>query len=88
MKAFLLAFALLALFAKIDGLKVLGVLVFGSKSHFAIGHGIVNSLHKAGHDVTVISPYPQKKPLKNYRDISTAELLKKHQEGKKLKLQR
>jgi glucuronosyltransferase len=81
MKIFLFVFVLLALTAKIDGFKVLGVFAFGSKSHFAIGHGIVESLHKAGHDVTVISPYPQKNPNPNYRNISIAELIKKFEKG-------
>jgi glucuronosyltransferase len=70
----------------IDGFKVLGILPFGSTSHFAIGHGIIKSLHKAGHEVTVISPYPQKKPLDNYRDISIKEVLDAHAEGVSISL--
>lgn len=81
MKSFCRIFTLLALIALIDGFKVLGVLPFGSKSHFAIGNGIVKTLHKAGHDVTVISPYPLKKPLERYRDVSTKELLDAYAKG-------
>lgn len=73
--------ALLALFSQIEGLKVLGILPLGSNSHFAIGQAIVKSLHKAGHDVTVLSPYPQKKPLANFRDISSADVIEKYKKG-------
>lgn len=58
-----------------NGFKVLGVLPFASKSHFAIGHGVVESLLEAGNEVTVISPYPQKNPIKNYTDIDTSSFL-------------
>lgn len=82
MKLLCLAIAFLAFFIQIDGLKVLGILPFGSNSHFAIGQAIVKSLHTAGHKVTVISPYPQKKPLERWSDIATEEILKKFQKGK------
>lgn len=66
----------------IQGFKVLGILPFGSKSHFAIGHSIVESLLNAGHSVTVISPYPQKKPIKNYTDIDVSPMLEAFKNGK------
>ena len=80
MKKYYLVFASLAIFSQVDGFKVLGVLPFGSKSHFAIGNSILKALHKAGHEVTVISPYPQK----TFRDISTTEVLEKQQKGKNI----
>jgi hypothetical protein len=81
MKLFIFFFSILALAISTHGFKVLGVLPFGSNSHFAIGGSIMKALHKAGHEVTVISPYPQKKPLERYRDISTVDILKKQVEG-------
>ena len=81
MKVVCLLFALVALSLQVNGYKVLAVLPFGASSHFAIGHAIVKSLHGAGHDVTVISPYPQKKPLQNYTDISTVEIAEKTKDG-------
>lgn len=30
----------------------------------------MRGLAEKGHDVTVISPYPQDKPLKNFHDVS------------------
>lgn len=58
-----------AIFSLSYGLKVLGVMPFIGKSHFAFGGAIVNALHEAGHDVTVLSPFPRKSPAPNYRDI-------------------
>lgn len=72
MKVFFSAVVLSLFILQLDGFRVLGVIPFDSKSHFAIGNSILKCLHKAGHEVTVISSYPQKKPLDNYRDISTA----------------
>ncbi|KAG5670629.1 hypothetical protein PVAND_000877 [Polypedilum vanderplanki] len=71
-----LSIALILLFVNgILGFKVLGIIPFGSKSHFAIGHSILKSLAEAGHEVTAISPYPLKKPMKNYKDISTEDYI-------------
>lgn len=58
-----------AIFSLSYGLKVLGILPFFGKSHFAIGHSIVKSLHDAGHEITVWSPFPNKSPIANYTDI-------------------
>ncbi|KAG5670630.1 hypothetical protein PVAND_000878 [Polypedilum vanderplanki] len=69
-----LSLALIVVFINgIFGFKVLGILPFGSKSHFAIGHAILKSLAEAGHNVTSISPYPLKEPMENYKDISTED---------------
>lgn len=68
--------------SSIYGFKVLGVLPFGSKSHFAIGNAIMETLHGAGHEITLISPYPRKTPIQNFRDISLADWLEKYQKGK------
>ena len=84
MKFNCLIFVLVAFFAASSrGAKILGFLPFGASSHFTIGQAIVKSLHKVGHEVTMLSPYPQKKPLKNYRDISTKDILDKYEKGKK-----
>lgn len=73
--------AVLTFFSSADGLRVLGFLPFGSTSHFAVGHAIVESLLEAGHEVTVVSPYPQKNSIKNYRDISAKDSVDKYQKG-------
>jgi hypothetical protein len=82
-------FASFVFFAsEIAGFKVLGVLPFGSHSHFAIGNGILKSLAKAGHEVTVISPFPLKKPMENYHDVDFSDLLQNFKEGSLLCVQK
>lgn len=66
-----------------ESLKVVSILPFGSNSHFVIGQSITKSLLKAGHEVTVLSPYPLKKPLANYHDIDLSPLLEKFKKGLK-----
>ncbi|KXJ82204.1 hypothetical protein RP20_CCG015146 [Aedes albopictus] len=58
-----------------EGAKILGVLPTGGKSHFYIGAGYMKALAEAGHDVTVISPFPLKNAPKNYRDIELTGFL-------------
>jgi hypothetical protein len=55
--------------------KVLAFLPFFAPSHNKIGTSIAKSLAESGHDVTVFSCFPQNEQIKNYRDISTADLL-------------
>lgn len=54
-------------------IEVLGVLPFDSRSHFVIGETIMKSLAEFFHNVTVISPYPQKEELHFFKDISIAD---------------
>ena len=53
-----------------NGIEVLGILPFESKSHFAIGDAIMKSLAEFYHNVTVVSPYPVKRELYFYKNIS------------------
>ncbi|CAD7081071.1 unnamed protein product [Hermetia illucens] len=46
-----------------------------AKSHFIVGSALMKGLAEKGHDVSVISPFPLKKPLKNYRDIPTTTIV-------------
>ena len=48
MKFLCLIFALLSLLYQANALKILAIVPFPSKSHFAIGHAIVKSLVDAG----------------------------------------
>lgn len=40
-----------------------------SQSHLIVAKGLTTTLAERGHDVTVVSPFPLDKPMKNYRDI-------------------
>lgn len=53
----------------VESAKILGVFPFASKSHSILGQALFTALAKQGHEVTYISPFPLKKPPKNYRDI-------------------
>lgn len=66
-------FIFITLFSSICGIKVLGVFQFDSTSHFAIGSAIIDALHEAGHEVTVISAFPKKSPIPRYHDISLVD---------------
>ncbi len=80
-----LLYLLLAIFGlaivKIDGLKVLTIAPFSAKSHFAIANAISKTLHKAGHNITMLSPFPLKKPLQNYTDVSVAKTMEELDKG-------
>lgn len=66
---------------KISALKVLTIAPFSAKSHFAIAHAISKSLLDAGHEITMLSPYPLKKQVKNYTDISIAKTMEEIEKG-------
>ncbi|CAO1423146.1 unnamed protein product [Diamesa serratosioi] len=53
-----------------NGYRILGVFPTQCKSHWIIGHSVMKSLAKAGHSVTIISPFPLKTPIENYNDVS------------------
>lgn len=53
-----------------ESYKVLGIFHTFSKSHYIAGGALMKGLAAKGHDVTVISPFPQDKPIKNYHDVT------------------
>lgn len=72
MKAILILFVLT--FSITNSYKILGIFPFGSKSHYAIGEATLRALNEAGHEVTMISVFEPKKPIKNYRQIKIADV--------------
>lgn len=52
-----------------SALKILGVFPTYAKSHWSIGSSVANGLVEAGHEVTVITPYPTKNAPSNYKEI-------------------
>lgn len=64
------ALVLLLLQANIvESYKILGIFPDYFKSHFIAGSALMKGLAAAGHEVTVISAFPQSEPILNYRDI-------------------
>lgn len=49
--------------------KILGLFPHPGNSHFAIFQPLMKELAVLGHDVTVISHFPEKNPVTNYKDL-------------------
>lgn len=56
----------------VQSARILGVFQFSGRSHFIMFEALLKELAARGHQVTVVSHYPQKPPLENYTDISVA----------------
>lgn len=54
----------------VSGYKILGIFPHTGKSHFDVFEPLMKALAAKGHEVTVISHFPQQEPLRNYRDVS------------------
>lgn len=68
MKIATLVFALCSLNYSIAS-RILFLFPSHSPSHLIVVKGLSTYLAEEGHDVTVVSPFPLDKPMKNYRDI-------------------
>lgn len=55
----------------IDASRILVLFPTPSKSHVIALQGLSTTLAEKGHDVTVISPFPLGRKVKNYRDIKS-----------------
>ncbi|XP_033219242.1 UDP-glucuronosyltransferase 2B31-like [Belonocnema kinseyi] len=55
---------------KSDGARILGIFPLHGKSHFVICEQLMKTLAQKGHQVDVISHFPLKKPVPNYKDYS------------------
>lgn len=53
--------------------RILGIFPLNAKSHFIVFESVMKGLAKHGHQVDVISHFPQKNPMKNYHDIVSLE---------------
>ncbi|XP_052754851.1 uncharacterized protein LOC128201545 [Galleria mellonella] len=58
--------------AKVSGYHIVCVFAIPSRSHNHLGKGVVDSLLKAGHQVTWITPYPFENKNKNLKLIPVA----------------
>lgn len=50
--------------------RILGLFPHPGLSHFHFFHPVMKALAEAGHDVTVVSQFPNKEPIENYTDES------------------
>lgn len=53
-----------------ESYKILGIFHTPSKSHYIAGGALMKALAEKGNDVTVISPFPQDKPVENFQDVT------------------
>lgn len=65
-----LALAFLLLCVRADAHRILGLFPHPGLSHFQFFHPVMKALAEAGHEVTVVSHFPNKNPIKNYKDES------------------
>ncbi|KAF5289140.1 hypothetical protein FQR65_LT02030 [Abscondita terminalis] len=63
----------------VENAKILGVFPYISYSNYLLGDTIFKELLKKGHEITVITPFKEKNPMKNYSQISVESLLEKGQ---------
>lgn len=49
--------------------KILCVFPLPSRSHYYVGHALMKGLAEDGHQVTIVSPFQQKKPIENYTEV-------------------
>ncbi|XP_066581162.1 UDP-glucosyltransferase 2-like [Prorops nasuta] len=50
--------------------RILALFPLNGKSHSVMTHALTKGLAKRGHQIDVVSHFPLKKPISNYRDIS------------------
>jgi len=58
------------------GAKVLGVFPFPSRSHLIVQKALMFELARRGHEVTVVSSFPENKDIPNYTDIELKTSMK------------
>lgn len=61
----------------IESSKILGIFPFAAHSHYALGSRLMKELAERGHEVTMITPYREKTPPKNYREIFLSGFVEK-----------
>ncbi|XP_030023418.2 UDP-glucosyltransferase 2 [Manduca sexta] len=66
----------LVLIKQCTSLNILGIYPYHGKSHFLVFRVFLHELANRGHNVTIISHYPEKDPPANYHDISLAGTMK------------
>ena len=59
-------------FGLCSGYKILGIIGFNGNSHFIMFEKLMKGLAKKGHQVDVVSHFPQKEKVENYNDLSLA----------------
>jgi glucuronosyltransferase len=51
------------------GARILGVFPFPGRSHLIVHKALMLELARRGHEITMVSSFPESKPIPNYTDI-------------------
>lgn len=70
MKWFFNYLLIIVLIPSMNGYKILGLFPHPATSHFNVFKPILRGLADAGHEVTVVSHFPDPSPSKNYKDLT------------------
>ncbi|KAJ8711858.1 hypothetical protein PYW08_008812 [Mythimna loreyi] len=79
------ALVLLGLIVSSEALRILVCYPMTSKSHSILGHGVVNRLLEAGHEVTHITSFPRGTVLQNLREVNVSHIAKAFEQDKSSK---
>ncbi|KAF2905636.1 hypothetical protein ILUMI_00538 [Ignelater luminosus] len=63
----------------VNSAKILGVFHMPAYSHYQLGDRLLKELAARGHEVTVITPYAEKNPVKNFKQIVLTGAIEKLQ---------
>jgi hypothetical protein len=72
--ALLTASLLITTLQACEGARILGLFPLSGRSHAIVHFSLVKELAKRGHQVTVLSPFPQQSAIPNYTDIAIREI--------------
>lgn len=75
-KTSLFGLLIFGLLSSVAAYNYLVVLPTGARSHYNVGSALAKGLAAAGHQVTLVSAFPLKKPIKNINDVSVPNILK------------
>lgn len=75
-KTSFIGLALLCLLSSVAAYNYLLVLPTSARSHYNVGSSLAKGLAAAGHQVTLVSPFALKKPIKNINDMPLPNVLK------------
>lgn len=68
-----LVYVVIGAFSVVNAANILGVFPINGRSHWVVYESLMKALVARGHNVTVITSFPQKKPVANYTDIDISE---------------
>ena len=67
---------MMLLLENVNSAKILSVFGYPGPSQYIMASAFLKALAERGHEVTSVSTFPQKKPIKNFRDITVTENFK------------